>query len=179
MPEKEMIHDPSAKTKHFTKGEIIQSRGLISHNVFYVKKGLVRSYLIDSNGKEHIFMFASEGWLIADIESIEFHQPAQLFIDCIEDSEVLVIHRENQHLDFSNGEAVKEKLTQLYRRIGKLQRRIIMQMSTPAVDRYGYFLQTYPDLPNRVPQYMIASYLGITPQALSTIRKVLSQKKEG
>ena len=110
MPEKEMIHDPNAKTKHFTKGEIIQSRGLISHNVFYVKKGLVRSYLIDSNGKEHIFMYASEGWLIADIESIEFHQPAQLFIDCIEDSEVLVIHRENQHLDFSNEEAVKENI---------------------------------------------------------------------
>ena len=87
-------------------------------------------------------MFASEGWLIADIESIEFHQPAQLSIDCIDDSEVLVLNRESQYLNFGNEEAAKEKLTQLYRRMGILHRRIIMQMSTPAADRYDYFLQT-------------------------------------
>jgi CRP-like cAMP-binding protein len=135
----------------------------------------MRSYLLDKIGKEHIFMFASEGWVIADIESLEFHQPTQLIIDCLEDSEVLMISRENQNLNLSDEEAVKDKLTHLYRRMGVLQRRIIMQMSGPATDRYAYFLETYPNLSNRIPQYMIASYLGITPQALSKIRKESSQ----
>ncbi len=138
--DKEIFYDPNVKVKHFKKGEFIQSKGGVSQNVFHIRKGLVRSYLIDAKGKEHIFMFASEGWVIADIESIEFHQPAQLFIDCIEDSEVIIRNRENQNLNFSDEEAVKEKLTQLYRRMGMLQRRIIMQMSAPAAERYDWFL---------------------------------------
>jgi hypothetical protein len=67
-------------------------------------------------------------------------------------------------------EVTVENIQLLYRRMGKLQRRVLMLLGSPAVDRYNYFLETYPGLPNRVPQRMIASYLGITPQALSTIR---------
>ena len=58
----------------------------------------------------------------------------------------------------------------MYRRIGRLQRRVLMLMGSPASDRYTYFLSMYPNLANRIPQRMIATYLGITPQALSTIR---------
>ncbi len=153
----------------------MQRKGALNPHTFYVKKGLLRSYIIDSKGKEHIFMFAPEKWIIADVESLEFNQPVELFIDCIEDSEVILFDRNALHVDLTLKDVILENFTLLYRRMGMLQRRIIMQMSSPAVDRYAYFLATYPQLPNRVPQHMIASYLGITPQALSTIRGKLAK----
>ncbi len=162
--------DPKAKTKQFKKGEIIQYAGNSKASAFYIKKGLLRSYIIDSKGKEHIFMFAPENWIIADVEALEFDAPVQLFIDCLEDTEVIIFDKNCMFkADLSKAEIVQN--TQLlYRRMGKLQRRVLMLMGSPAIDRYNYFLETYPELPNRIPQRMIASYLGITPQALSTIR---------
>ena len=73
--------DPKAKTKEFKKGDILQREGDSKVPAFYVKKGLLRSYIIDSKGKEHIFMFAPEDWIIADVEALEFNEPVQLFID--------------------------------------------------------------------------------------------------
>ncbi|OJJ15363.1 Crp/Fnr family transcriptional regulator [marine bacterium AO1-C] len=162
--------DPHAKTRHFKKGEIIQRRGESSIYTFYVKQGLLRSYIIDSKAKEHIFMFAPEGWVIADVESLEFHAPTELYIDCLEDSEVVVFNRDCLFRAESTRDTIIQNAKLLYRRMGVLQRRVIMQMSSPAVDRYNYFVQTYAELTHRIPQHMIASYLGITPQALSTIR---------
>ncbi len=157
-------------SRSYRKGEILQRKGDLTPQTYYVKKGLLRSYIIDSKGKEHIFMFAPEKWIVADIESLEFDQPVELFIDCIEDSEVVSFNRDSVLSGVLNREKINRNFKLLYRRMGILQRRIIMQMSSPAADRYTYFLETYPELPNRVPQHMIASYLGITPQALSTIR---------
>ena len=68
------------------KRDMLQREGEITTKAFYVKKGLLRSYTIDDNGKEHIFMFAPREWVIADLESQEFNRPTKLFIDCIEDS---------------------------------------------------------------------------------------------
>ena len=162
--------DPKAKLKEFKKGHILQFAGDTKASTFYVKKGLLRSYIIDSKGKEHIFMFAPENWIIADLEALEFNEPVQLFIDCIEDSEVILFDKDC----LIKADLPKEKTAKntqlLYRRIGKLQRRVLMLMGSPAIDRYTHFLNTYSELPNRIPQRMIASYLGITPQALSTIR---------
>lgn len=167
--------DPKASVRKFRKGEVIQQKGTNNPRAFYVKRGLLRSYLIDSQGKSHIFMFAPENWIIADVESLEFDQPAELFIDCVEDSEVLVFNRDGLWQGEVSKELVAKNFKLLYRRMGMLQRRIIMQMSAPAVDRYEYFVTTYPQLPNRVPQHMIASYLGITPQALSALRSKLAR----
>lgn len=169
--------DPKAQLKKFKKGHVIQYEGDTKASTYFVKKGLLRSYIIDDKGKEHIFMFAPENWIIADLEALEFNEPAQLFIDCLEDSEVVVFNK--NHL--LNTDLPKEKLAEnaqmLYRRIGKLQRRVLMLMGSPAVKRYIYFLNTYPELPNRVPQRMIATYLGITPQALSSIRGKIARSK--
>lgn len=163
--------DAQAKTRQFKKGQIIQHKGDVNAHTFYVKKGLLRSYIIDSKGKEHIFMFAPEDWIIADVESLEFNEPVELYIDCLEDTEAIVFDR----YSLLNAHSSKEIVKLLYRRMGVLQRRIIMQMSSPAIDRYNYFLQTYAELSNRIPQHMIASYLGITPQALSTIRAKIAK----
>ena len=162
--------DPNAKLKEFKKGDILQHAGDSKASTFYVKKGLLRSYIIDSKGKEHIFMFAPENWIIADLEALEFNEPVQLFIDCLEDSEIILFDKDSLFKSGLPKEKIAENTQLLYRRIAKLQRRVLMLMGSPAIDRYTYFLNTYPKLPNRIPQRMIASYLGITPQALSTIR---------
>jgi CRP-like cAMP-binding protein len=122
-------------------------------------------------------MFAPEGWIIADVEAIEFNEPVQLFIDCLEDSEVIIFDKDCLFKADLSKEKIVENAQLLYRRIGKLQRRVLMLMDSPAIDRYNYFLKTYPALANRVPQRMIASYLGITPQALSKIRGQITRSK--
>ena len=169
--------DPKAEVKKFRKGDVLQHAGDSRASTFYVKSGLLRSYIIDSNGKEHIFMFAPENWIIADIEALEFNEPAQLFIDCLEDSEVIVFDRKGLFSTDLSKEKIVENSQLLYRRLAKLQRRVLMLMGSSAIDRYRYFLNTYPELPNRVPQRLIAIYLGIAPQTLSTIRGKIARSK--
>ena len=110
-------------------------------------------------------MFAPENWIIGD--SVSPESPCDLFIDAVEDSVVI--------------QTVKDAVPvtdtkKLIKRLEVLQRRIIMLMSAPAIERYEHFIQTYPDIVQRVPQKMIASYLGITPQALSTLRAEIARK---
>jgi CRP-like cAMP-binding protein len=169
--------DYKAKITRLKKGDILQRTGELNSKAFFVKIGLLRSYTIDDKGKVHIFMFAPESWIVADFESQELEQPAELFIDAIEDSEIVVLDRKLLTESDLNTIQVKRNVKLLSRRIGILQRRIIMLMSASAKERYDFFLDAYPELPNRIPQKMIASYLGITPQALSTIRGKIARKK--
>lgn len=161
--------------RRFKMGELIQQPNQLKANAIYVKKGLLRSYIIDSKGKEHIYMFASEGWIIGDIDAVEFNQPTQLYIDCLEDSEVVLLKKDY----LKEADLSKEKLLKIFyirgRILVKMQSRILMLMGSPAIDRYKYFLEIYPELPNRVPQKMIASYLGIMPQTLSAIRSKIAK----
>ncbi len=158
--------DSKAVTKQVKKGEFLQREGELSTSVFYVKKGLLRSYTIDRKGKEHIFMFGSEGWIVAD--NVAQGEKGELFIDALEDSIVIPI---------SKTIPPKSDTQKLLKRIGVLQKRIIMLMSASAIERYNHFLEIYPEIVQRVPQKMIASYLGITPQALSTLRGEIARKK--
>ncbi|NQX92519.1 MAG: Crp/Fnr family transcriptional regulator [Flavobacteriales bacterium] len=149
---------------------MIQTAGSNLQYAFYIKKGLTRSYLIDSKGKEHIYSFASENWIIGDLEALEYGGPTELFIDCIEDAEVIVFWKDDIFNENMSHEQLQTIRKMLSRRVGRLQRRVLMMMGTPAADRYKYFLDVYPDLVERVPQHMIASYLGMAPQTLSTLR---------
>lgn len=169
--------DSNAKVKSYKKGDILQHSGETNINSYFVKSGLIRSYTIDEKGKEHIFMFAAEGWVTADIESQEFQHPTELFIDCLENSEIIAFNRKSFRISNLTPDQLKEKAHLMARRIAVLQRRVIMLMSASAQNRYEHFLEMYPLLINRVPQRMIASYLGITPQSLSTIRAKMVHKK--
>ncbi len=151
-------------SKEVKKGEFLQREGELSTAVFEVKKGLLRSYTIDDKGKEHIFMFGSEGWIVGD--NVSHGEKGELFIDALEDSVLVPISKKSP----PKGDAMK-----LHKRISVLQKRVIMLMSAPAIDRYNPFLETYPDITQRVPQKMVASYLGITPEALSKIRGAKSK----
>jgi len=167
----EKLFDNTESIKTFAKGEVLQSEGQVSSKAFFVKKGLLRSYSIDKKGKEHIYMFASEGWLVSDVESQVFKNKTVLFIDAVEDSEVYILNIDNVETSLTNTDNPADLVNPLLKRVGVMQRRILALMSSSAQERYESFLQIYPELPNRVPQKMIASYLGITPEALSVIRK--------
>lgn len=160
--------------KFIKKGTILQKEGNYQFKSYAVKKGLLRSYMIDKQGKEHIFMFAPEGWIISDFYAAFNGAKTQLFIDVIEDSQVIEI---NKTINDLSTEQLKIGLQKALKRVGVLQNRIVMQMSSSAWDRYQYFIEIYPDLYSRIPQKMIASYLGITPQALSRIRSEWSNSK--
>jgi len=161
-------------TKTFKKGEIIQRAGDKKLNSFYVKKGLLRSYMIDEHAKETTFMFASEDWIIGDLLAIFQNTETELFIDALEDTEVLII---KDKLEDLSREELVIGFNKLLTRVGVLQNRILMQMSASALDRYNYFIKLYPNMVQRIPQKIIASYLGITPQALSRIKGDIKKNK--
>ena len=109
--------------------------------------------------------------------SVEFNETTSLYIDCIEDSEVVLLKKDHLKEAKLSKEKLLQNMKKMSRNLGKMQHRILMLIGSPAVDRYNYFLETYPELPNRVPQKMIASYLGIMPQTLSTIRSKKAKRK--
>ncbi|MEO1212965.1 MAG: Crp/Fnr family transcriptional regulator [Bacteroidota bacterium] len=148
------------------KGQFLQKEGEYNTKGYIVKSGLLRSYSIDAKGKEHIFMFAPENWIIAD--TTPPHLPSELYIDALEDTLAIV---------FKKGEEDNPDVQKLFSRLNVLQKRIIMLMSASSIERYEHFIETYPNIIQRVPQRMIASYLGITPEALSKVKG--EQKKKG
>ena len=137
----------------------------------YVNKGCMRSYFLDEQGHEVTLQFATEDWWVSDIVSFSEGTPSRMFIEALEDSELLCIHRERKeqlYRDIPGLERVFRMMLQ--RNLGALQDRLFATMALPAEDRYTAFLKRFPGLPNRVPQHMIASYLGITPEFLSKLR---------
>jgi CRP-like cAMP-binding protein len=158
-------------------GEFLQRAGTVAKDAAFVAKGCLRTYVIDAKGKEHIVLFATETWWVADNVSLTSGRPSDYFIDAIEDSDLLLI-------DSPSHEAVVEKVPGyasghrkgLQRRTAAQNERIVSSISASAHDRYLRFLETYPSLATRVPQSMVASYLGVTPETVSRIRRKLARK---
>jgi len=164
--------------KSIRKGDFLLREGEVAKFGAFVVKGILRSYVIDEKGKEHIIQFAPENWWISDKAGLTDGTPSQFFIDSIEDSEVLLI-------DLQGHLTLIEKLpgyadsfrTGMQKRGEAKDKRIVHSLSATAEERYNDFLETYPSIAGRVPQHMVASYLGITPETISRIRKQASRKK--
>jgi CRP-like cAMP-binding protein len=165
------------RIKSVSKGTLHQTTGVKSSKAFFVKKGLLKSYSIDDNGKIHVFMFAPEDWIITDFTTNLDNCTTELFIDAVEDSEIIVLTDIINNVTDLKKEIAFSEIQKLLKRLAILQRRIIMLMSTSAKKRYENFVEDYPQLINRIPLKMIASYLGITPEALSNIRKKLRNQE--
>lgn len=163
--------------KEFKKDEFLLSSGQICERALFVEKGLVRFYSIDEEGKEHIVQFAPENWFVGDRESIYFRKPSVYYMDAIEDTTVILF---DQHFVETASEISPEFRNYneylLQNHIRHLQNRINLLIGASAEKRYLDFIKLYPDLTLRVPQWMIASYLGITPESLSRVRKELSKR---
>jgi CRP-like cAMP-binding protein len=168
------------KTHEVSKGEYLLQPGEVCAHSFFVEKGLLRSYTIDEGGKEHIIQFAPENWFMSDRSSAYFNNASEFYIEAIEYSKVVLI--DHHFMIRASGisdsfREFNEKLLQNH--IRHLQKRINLLLGATAEKRYLDFIQLYPDLLLRVPLWMIASYLGITPESLSRVRKELAKKNFG
>jgi len=174
--DKELIRS-CYKLVHYRKRQYVQKEGEIVRISNFVVKGCLRSYYRDENGFAHVLMFAVENWWISDLDSYVYQTPSQLFIDALEDTDVLQVCREDQEMLYEKI-PVLERYNRLImaRSLANIQHRIIGNLSKPAAERYLFFRQKYGFLEGRLPQHQIASYLGVTPEFLSNIRKKLFKK---
>ncbi|MCB9201536.1 MAG: Crp/Fnr family transcriptional regulator [Flavobacteriales bacterium] len=160
--------------REYNKGDYILEMGEFCQHILFVEQGLLRQYAIDEKGKEHVLLFAPEGWFVADRESLYFNEPSKYYIQALENTKVRLIDDEFiKKIECNYSEFRDFNTRLLHNQIRTLQNRVMMLMSQTAEERYLQFIKTYPDIPLRVPQIMIASYLGITPESLSRVRKAL------
>ena len=153
-------------------GEFFQRAGEVATHGAFVATGCLRSYVIGPDGKEHIVQFAPEDWWIGDPSGLLAPgTPAQYFIDAVEDSNLLVFDRTSHELAMRVPGVAASYRSGLERRGAAADQRIVNAMSTSAEERYDAFVRKYPSIVQRVPQFMLASYLGITPETLSRVRK--------
>jgi len=159
------------------KGEFLLREGEITRYSIFVASGCLRTYIIDDNGKEHILQFSPENWWTGDM-SFTSDIPSQCFIEALEDSEVLLteISSIQKLMQYIPGMSAFYQVA-LQKAAAAKNQRIALSLSATAEERYNDFLKKYPSLILRIPQHMIASYLEISPEILSRIRKQQSRKQ--
>jgi CRP-like cAMP-binding protein len=164
--------------KRLRRRQYLLQAGDVCKCVGFVSRGCLRLYSLDDLGKEHIQRFAIEGWWMTDSVSYQAQEPAANNIDALEDSELLLIDRTSQEKLIATipkwGEYLKQELENTLK---DALLRISDFVSLSSEDRYKNFLRTYPDLVQRIPLHQIASYLGITPQSLSRIRREVANRE--
>lgn len=164
-------------SSHFTHKKLIKYQFLIQEgemvkNEFFVLKGCLKSYMIDSDNKMHVLQFALPDWWISDYNALYKQVPSALYIDPVESAEVLVISLENKEKlcnELHKVEHFFRKKTNLGY-VG-LQQRVLGLINTDARDRYEQLIKQYPALFQVVPKQLIASYLGVTRETLSRLYK--------
>lgn len=156
---------------------MILQEGLPCRHYTFVVEGCFRMYAIDDKGTEHNIQFAAENDWIADIGSFHSGKPSRVFIEAIEASEIIQIEQQDLYFLYLH----VPKLDRIFKviienKFVELQNRVLQNISSTAQQRYLSFLEQYPNLSRRLPNIQIASYLGITPEFLSKIRKDLSEQ---
>ena len=177
MPEEVTFFNEILAYKQIPKKTLVLQEGEICNFEYFINKGCIRTYYIDDKGSEVTLQFAIEGWWVSDIASFHERKPSRMFIETLEDCEVLMLSPET-----------KEKLLEKYpkfervfrlmvqRNLSRLQERLFQTITTTAAEKYLDFLDRYPTIPQRVAQHYIASYLGFTPEFLSKVRTKLAHK---
>jgi CRP-like cAMP-binding protein len=164
--------------KKLRKRQYFLQEGDVCKYQAFIEKGILRSYTIDDKGNEHILQFASEGWWMADLSSDLTEEPSFLNIDALEDSELLLITRPNWELAMQKVPKLEHYFrTILQNHLVATQKRLLQSLSETAEQKYIRFLTTYTECAQRVPQHMIASYLGITRETLSRLRNKMADHK--
>ena len=161
-----------SKEKTLSKGEVLIEQDQIVNKTFFVISGCLRSYCIDKNGKEHTLLFTIKDWWISDYIAIHNNEQATLTVECLSESKVIEFNAKELdgiHARFPEFESYQRH--NLERHVVSLHKRILNQLQLSAVERYNLFLNQYPDIEQHTRNFHIASYLGITQQSLSRIRK--------
>ncbi|GAA3621870.1 Crp/Fnr family transcriptional regulator [Flavivirga jejuensis] len=156
----------------FQKKEFILKEGDLCKNKFFITKGLIRIFKIDAKGNEHIIHFGIENWWVTNMESFITEQPSLLYIQALEETTLLTISKTNLEKAYTT----IPKLERLFRIITEkmfvaIERKNEHYIKIASKERYHLFMDELKTFSQRVPQYMIASYLDMTPEYLSELRK--------
>lgn len=163
--------------RNVKRKEFILQKNDICNNYTFIVSGLFKMYTVDKNGAEHILHFASENDWICDINSFHNKKQSLLYIDAIEPSTIIQIDNSNLMYLFTHYQKFDRTFRVLIEnKFMELENRILQNISSKAEERYQFFLEQYPNICNRIPNVLIASYLGITPEFLSKIRNAISKK---
>ncbi|WP_256013713.1 Crp/Fnr family transcriptional regulator [Desertivirga xinjiangensis] len=165
------------KHKTLKKKQYLLEQGEVARYEYFIIKGCLKTFNVNQAGEESILSFSTENWWVGDLYSFWTGNPSSYSISALEDCELLYI--DNDVLETLY--LLIPKLERYFRILLKnayvaSQRRIILTINQTAEERYIDFIKRYPDLEQRIPQYMVASYLGITPEFLSKIRRKIAHK---
>ncbi len=165
------------RASRIKKRQFIVQPGFVCTHQTYVVKGALRVYFVNKEGNEHTIQFAIDDWFASDHYSYINQLPASIYIEAIEDSHIQQIEYNDVERLCSNN----QKFERFFRLVAQksfayAQRRILSNLDKTAEERYLEFTAMYPAIVQKVPQYALASYLGMTPEFLSKIRKKLSKK---
>ncbi|HEX9980036.1 MAG TPA: Crp/Fnr family transcriptional regulator [Flavobacterium sp.] len=176
-PEEQHLFLSKTETLHYKSKTVLLNAGEVCRQSYFINSGILRSFTINDNIIEHVLNFACAGWWIADMYSLISQKPGNLFIDVIEDAEVVVLTKENQeqlYHDIPKIERFFRILTE--NALVANQQRIMDNLSLTAEARFDKFCKRYPELVQHVPQKQIASYIGVTPEFFSRMKAGMLKK---
>ena len=176
-PQEQALFLSNVETKNYKAKTILLNAGEVCKHSYFVNSGLLRSFNINDNIVEHVLQFACEGWWIGDMYSLLSQKPGNLFIEVMEDSEVVLLPKENQEKLYTE----IPKLERFFRILTENslvsnQERLMDNLSLTAEERFEKFCKKYPTLIQKVPQKQIASYIGVTPEFFSKMKSKLLKK---
>jgi CRP/FNR family transcriptional regulator, anaerobic regulatory protein len=176
-PEEEKLFLSKIETKQFKAKTMLLHSGEISKSAYFVNSGILRSFTINDNIMEHILHFACKGWWIGDMYSYISGKAGNLFIEVLEDAEVVIITKENQEKLYEE----IPKLERFFRILAENslvthQERLMDNLSLSAEERFEKFCKKYPTLIQKLSQKQIASYIGVTPEFFSKMKSRLLRK---
>lgn len=165
------------EVQHYKAKTILLQAGEICKYSYFVNSGILRSFNINDHIVEHVLHFACEGWWIGDMYSLLSQKPGNLFIEVLEDAEVVALSKENQELLYHE----IPKLERFFRILTENslvahQERLMDNLSLSAEERFEKFCSKYPTLIQHVPQKQIASYIGVTPEFFSKMKAKMLRK---
>ena len=176
-PEEIAIFHAALTPKRFHKKIYLLQEGEICKFEAFIQKGCIRTFYIDEKGMEVTLQFAIENWWVSDIASFHDQKPSRMFIETLEDCELLMLTPESKENMLRQAPCFERMFRLMVQRnLSRLQERLFQTIATTAVEKYLDFIERYPTIPQRVAQHYIASYLGFTPEFLSKVRTKLSKK---
>jgi CRP-like cAMP-binding protein len=168
-----LLHSKKIKKRH-----LLLSEGEICRQSAFVNSGCLKNFSVDRNGFEHILAFAPPGWWMADLYSLISGKPGNLNIEAIEDTDVLLLSKEDQQSLYEKVPAFERFFRILVENsLVALQQRLLDNLTLTAEEHYKNFCKRYPSLADHIPQKDVAAYIGITPEFLSKLKSALLKQE--